>query len=50
LFLSIDPATRHTDRGSFVVTYTIDNVLDAEEKLKNLLSYLVHEHGESATY
>jgi hypothetical protein len=32
------------------VTYTIDNAKEAEEKLKNLLSYLVNEHGESATY
>jgi hypothetical protein len=32
------------------VTYTIDNAEEAEEKLKNLLSYLIHEHGESATY
>jgi hypothetical protein len=24
--------------------------VEAEEKLKNLLSYLIHEHGESATY
>jgi hypothetical protein len=24
VFLSVDPATRHSDRGSFVVTYTID--------------------------
>jgi hypothetical protein len=50
LFLSIDPATRHSDRGSFVVTYTINNATEAEEKIKNLLSYLAHEHGESATY
>jgi hypothetical protein len=50
LFLSIDPATRHTDRSSFVVTYTIGNATEAEEKLKNLPSYLIHEHGESATY
>jgi hypothetical protein len=50
VFLSIDPAVRFSDRGSFVVTYTIDNAEEAEEKLKNLLSYLVHEHGESATY
>jgi hypothetical protein len=32
------------------VTYTIDNAEEAEEKLKNLLSYLVNEHGELATY
>jgi hypothetical protein len=50
LFLSIDPAQRASDRGSFVVTYTADNALEAEEKLKNLLSYLVHLHGESSTY
>jgi hypothetical protein len=50
VFLSVDPAVRFSDRGSFVVTYTIDNAEEAEEKLKNLLSYLVHEHGESATY
>ena len=50
VFLSIDPATRHSDRGSFVATYTIDNAIEAEEKLRNLLSYLIHEHGDSATY
>jgi hypothetical protein len=50
VFLSIDPPTRHTDRGSFVVTYTVNNALEAEEKLKNLLSYLIHKHGDSATY
>jgi hypothetical protein len=33
-----------------VVTYTVDNAEEAEEKMKNLLSYLVHEHGDSATY
>jgi hypothetical protein len=33
-----------------VVGYTVDNAVEAEEKLKNLLSYLIHEHGESATY
>ena len=50
VFLSVDAATRYTDRGSFVVTYTVDNTEEAEEKLKNLLSYLIHEHGDSATY
>jgi hypothetical protein len=50
VFLAVDAAVRHSDRGSFVVTYTIDNAEEAEEKLKNILSYLVHEHGESATY
>jgi hypothetical protein len=50
IFLSVDAAVRHTDRGSFVVTYTVDNAVEAEEKLKNLLSYLAHEHGDSATY
>jgi hypothetical protein len=33
-----------------VVTYTIDNAEEAEEKLKNLLSYLINAHGESAIY
>jgi hypothetical protein len=33
-----------------VVTYTVDNAEEAEEKLKNLLSYLINAHGESATY
>ena len=50
VFLSVDAAVRFSDRGSFVVTYTVDNAEEAEEKLKNLLSYLVHAHGESATY
>jgi hypothetical protein len=50
LFLSIDPSQRAADRGSFVVTYTVDNAPEAEEKLKNLLSYLIHSHGESSTY
>jgi len=50
VFLSVDPAVRFSDRGSFVLTYTIDNAEEAEEKTKNLLSYLVNEHGESATY
>jgi hypothetical protein len=49
VFLSIDAATRHTDCGSFVISYTADSAVEAEEKLKNLLSYLIHEHGESAT-
>jgi hypothetical protein len=50
VFLSIDAAIQHSDRGSFVVGYTVDNAVEAEEKLKNLLSYLIHKHGESATY
>jgi hypothetical protein len=50
VFLSIDASIRHSDRGSFVVGYTVNNAVEAEEKLKNLLSYLIHEHGESATY
>jgi hypothetical protein len=50
VFLSIDSAIRHSDPGSFVVGYTVDNAVEAEEKLKNLLSHLIHEHGESATY
>ena len=50
MFLSVDPATRYSDRGSFVATYTIDNAIEAEENLRNLLSYLIHEHGESVTY
>ena len=50
VFLSVDAAIRHSDRGCFVVGYTVDNAVEAEEKLKNLLSYLIHEHGESATY
>jgi hypothetical protein len=50
LFLSIDAATRHADKGSFVITYTVGNAEEAEEKIKNLLSYLIHEHGDSATY
>jgi hypothetical protein len=50
VYLSIDATIRHSDRGSFVVGYTIDNAVEAEEKLKKLLSYLIHEHGESATY
>jgi hypothetical protein len=25
VFLSIDPNTRHSERGSFVATYTVDN-------------------------
>jgi hypothetical protein len=33
-----------------VVTYTVDNAVEAEEKLKNLLSYLLQAHGKSATY
>jgi hypothetical protein len=31
VFLSVDPATRHSNCGSFVVTYTIDNALGVEE-------------------
>lgn len=50
LFLSVDAATRFNDRGSFVVTYAVDNAEEAEEKIKNLLSYLIHDHGDSATY
>jgi hypothetical protein len=49
-FLSLNVATRHLDQGSFVVTYTIDNAEEAKEKLKNLLSYLLHAHGDSTTY
>ena len=50
VFLSINPATQHSDHGSFVATYAINNAIKAEEKLRNLLSYLIHEHGDSATY
>jgi hypothetical protein len=50
VFLSIDASTKHSDRGQFVATYTIDNAVEAEEKLRNLLSYLMHSHGDSATY
>jgi hypothetical protein len=50
VFLSVDAAIQHSDHGSFVVGYTINNAVEAEEKLKNLLSYLIHEHRESATY
>jgi hypothetical protein len=50
VFLSVDAASWHSNRSSFVVRYTINNAVKAEEKLKNLLSYLIHEHGESATY
>jgi hypothetical protein len=50
VFLSIDPNTRHSERGSFVATYTVDNAEEAEEKLRNLLSYLSHEYGDSASY
>jgi hypothetical protein len=49
VFLSVDTAIRHSNRGSFVVEYTVDGAVEAAEKLKNLLSYLIHEHGESAT-
>jgi hypothetical protein len=48
--LSIDAATRQAGKGSFVITYTVGNAEEAEEKIKNLLSYLIHEHGDSATY
>jgi hypothetical protein len=50
VFLSIDPNTRHSECGSFVATYTVDNAEEAEEKLCNLLSYLSHEYGDSASY
>jgi hypothetical protein len=33
-----------------VVTYTVNNAPEAEEKLKNILSYLVQSHGESSLY
>jgi hypothetical protein len=50
LFLAVDPATKHGDLGSFVITYTVENAPDAEEHLRHLLSYLIHEHGDAATY
>jgi hypothetical protein len=50
LFLSVDPATWYSDHGSLLVTYTIDNAVEAEGKLKNLLSHLLQAHGKSATY
>jgi hypothetical protein len=50
VFLSVNAAIQHSDCGSFVVGYTIDNTVEAEEKLKNLLIFLIHEHAESATY
>jgi hypothetical protein len=50
VFLSVDAAIQHSDRGSFVVGYTVNNAVEVEEKLKNLLSYLIHEQGESATF
>jgi hypothetical protein len=49
LFLSVDAATRHSNRGSYLVTYKVDNAVEAKEKLKHLLSYLVHDHGDSST-
>lgn len=49
LFLSVDAATRHSDRGSYLVTYKVDNAVEAEEKLKHLLSYFIHDHGDSST-
>jgi hypothetical protein len=48
LFLSVDAATSHRDRGSYTFTYTVDNAIEAEEKIKNLLSYLDHSYGSSA--
>jgi hypothetical protein len=49
LFLSVDAATRHSDRGSYVITYKVDNAEEAEEKLKHLLSYFINDHGDSNT-
>jgi hypothetical protein len=34
VFLLVDPAQRHNNQGRFVVTYTVDNAVEAEEKLK----------------
>jgi hypothetical protein len=50
LFLSFDPAQRSSDRGSYVLTYTVDNASEAEEKVKNLLSYLTRSYGDSVMY
>jgi hypothetical protein len=50
LFLAIDPATKHADLGSYVVTYMIANASDAEERLRHLLPYLSKDHGDETCY
>jgi hypothetical protein len=32
-----------------LVTYKVDNAVEAEEKLKHLLSYFIHDYGDSST-
>jgi hypothetical protein len=48
VFLSIDRSQRRGERGTYVVTYTQSNAVEAEEKLRYLLTYLEHEHGDSS--
>jgi hypothetical protein len=50
LFLAVDPATKNSDLGCFVVTYTIANAPEAEERLRHLLIYLSKAHGEEVDY
>jgi hypothetical protein len=46
--LSIDRSERRGERGTYVVSYTQSNAVEAEEKLRYLLTYLEHAHGITA--
>ena len=47
VFLSIDRSQRKGERGTYVVTFTQSNAVEAEEKLRHLLSYLEHHYESS---
>ena len=47
VFLSIDRSQRKGERGTYVVTFTQSNAVEAEEKLRYLLTYLEHQYNSS---
>ena len=49
LFLSIDLGHQGNSKGGYVFTFASDIADEAREVVTNLLSYLIHAHGESAT-
>ena len=47
VFLSIDRSQRKGERGTYVFTFTQSNAVEAEEKLRYLLTYLEHQYNSS---
>jgi hypothetical protein len=48
VFLSIDRSQCKGERGVYVFTFTQSNAVEAEEKLRYLLTYLEHQYNSSA--